>query len=138
MFDSIGQKIKELAKTLFTVEVIVAILTGIALMCTGEDVLVIGGICTAILGCGVAYISALVFYAFGELVDNSTKVADYVEKEAQAKKDDKPLIDKKPELGAVVYSRNHIVGPDFWTCPGCGKSNHKTTGTCGCGQSKTK
>ena len=142
MFDNIGEKIKELALSIFVIEVIAAVVSGIFLIFSGGDGLIIGGIITIIVGIAVAYLSVILIYAFGELVENSSIIANYISNEEDSKSC-APLIGKGAESAPGVYitetigTPGHKIEPDFWRCPRCGKSNHRTTGTCGCGQQKT-
>ena len=69
MYNNIGGKIKGLAQTMFIFEAIGAIITGVVLMATGED-LTLYGFLTLVCGPIVAYVGSLILYAFGELVED--------------------------------------------------------------------
>ena len=69
MYDNIGGKIKGLAKTMFIVEAIGAVITGIVLLATNDD-LIFAGLLTLFCGPIIAWISSWVLYAFGELVED--------------------------------------------------------------------
>lgn len=82
MFKNVGKKIKKLAKVVFIVGIIVftivnlfvSIIIGkIIYAPAGFVVLLIFGI--AIAGVILTYISSLFIYGFGELIDNSQKLA---------------------------------------------------------------
>ena len=72
MYDNIGKKIKVLAKAVFIVEAICAIIGGIITLITDED-LILFGILLLFLGPLVAWVSSWLLYGFGELID---KVGD--------------------------------------------------------------
>lgn len=74
MYDNIGGKIKGLAKAVFIVEAIAAVITGIALMAIDED-LILFGILTLILGPAIAWVSSWLLYGFGELIDKVCEIA---------------------------------------------------------------
>ena len=70
LYDNIGSKIKNLAKWIFIVEAIGAIITGLVLMFTDNDFILYGFLA---LVCGpiVAWVGSWILYAFGELVENT-------------------------------------------------------------------
>ena len=124
MFDNIGERIKELALSIFVIEVIAAVVSGIIMIVAGGDDLIVVGILTMIIGSALAYLSVILIYAFGELVENSTIIANCVANNEEARTNSSPRFAKKN------------IGPDYWLCPKCGKSNHNTAGTCACGHRK--
>lgn len=65
-----GAKIKKYAKTLFVIEAIAAIIAGLGMMASDEDMFLYG-ILIAVAGIAVAYISSLFMAAFGDLVQSS-------------------------------------------------------------------
>ena len=69
LYENIGSKIKNLAKWIFIVEAIGAIITGLVLLCKDED-LILYGLITLACGPIVAYIGSWILYAFGELVED--------------------------------------------------------------------
>ncbi len=69
MYDNIGGKIKGLAKTMFIVEAIGAIITGLVLLSIDED-LIGYGLLTLVCGPIVAWVGSWLLYAFGELVED--------------------------------------------------------------------
>lgn len=74
MYDNIGGKIKGLAKAVFIVEAIAAVIAGIALVAIDED-LILYGVLTLILGPAVAWVSSWLLYGFGELIDKVCEIA---------------------------------------------------------------
>ena len=77
MFDNIGQKVKAFAKGVFVTEVIAAIISGIVMICSGEDELILWGIITIIAGPLIGWLSSFLIYAFGQLVENSDILVYY-------------------------------------------------------------
>lgn len=77
LFGNIGKKVKGMALGVFFVEAIGAIITGIILMAEDDD-LIAFGLLTIILGPAVAWLSSLVLYAFGELVDKTCGIHNKV------------------------------------------------------------
>ena len=74
MYDNIGGKIKGLAKAVFIVEAIAAVIAGIALLAIDDD-LILFGVLTLILGPAVAWVSSWLLYGFGELIDRVSEIA---------------------------------------------------------------
>ena len=77
MYDNIGGKIKGLAKIIFIIEAVGAIITGIALLITG---VALSGLLILVCGPLVAWVSSWILYAFGELVENSNTINNTVKK----------------------------------------------------------
>lgn len=97
MFNNIGCKIKGLAKFICWVGIIISVLSGIAVILGGASGrsygsdyygerfashsaggAIIVGILIIVIGSILSWVSSFVLYGFGELVDNSRKVADRV------------------------------------------------------------
>ena len=66
LFDKVGEKIKALAKCLFFLEVVGAVVTGIIMMFSE---LFLIGLAIIVGGALAAYISALFVYGFGEIIE---------------------------------------------------------------------
>ena len=69
LYENIGSKIKNWAKWIFIVEAIGAIITGVVLMATDED-LIVYGLLTLVCGPIIAWVGSWILYAFGELVED--------------------------------------------------------------------
>ena len=69
LYENIGGKIKNWAKWIFIVEAIGAVMAGIALITTDDD-LILAGLLTLFCGPIVAYVGSWILYAFGELVED--------------------------------------------------------------------
>ena len=70
LYENIGGIIKNWAKWIFIFEAIGAIITGLVLLFTDED-LILYGLLTLVCGPIVAYIGSWILYAFGELVEKT-------------------------------------------------------------------
>ena len=88
LYENIGIKVKSLAKCVFIIETIVAIIAGVSFMATDEDLL-LSGFLSLICGPIIAWVSSWVLYAIGEAADGvrvqknieySTSDGKYVEK----------------------------------------------------------
>ena len=94
LYGNIGGKLKGLAKAMFIVETLAAIIGGIALIAIDED-LMLYGLLVLLVGPFVAYLGSWFLYAFGELVEkmcrnesNTKSILKFL-KENQ-KKEEKP------------------------------------------------
>ena len=81
MFTRIGKKIKTVATVLFYVLAVAFVIGAFYVIINFGQLLGIGnailiGILIALVGCLVAWLSSLMLYGFGELVDNSTIIKD--------------------------------------------------------------
>lgn len=146
MGENPGGKLKIIASVFFVLELIGSIIGAIAAMY--EDVII--GIIILVAGVFVSYLMNVGMYAFGELVENSTIIASNITGYSlQANNASNNHLSKLEMSDAQVLAsasqRNAYVSnntmrntnvPEFWTCSVCGKSNHRTVGTCGCGNRK--
>ncbi len=86
MFNNIGSKIKKLAKVVCWVSIILSIITGISLFIAAASgqadpiTAVTSGIVTVVVGVLVSWLGCFLLYGFGELVDNSTRIREMMEK----------------------------------------------------------
>ncbi|MBR3019839.1 MAG: hypothetical protein IKH57_22660 [Clostridia bacterium] len=94
MFSRIGKKIKIVATVLFYILAVASVIGGFyvifnfgSLLGTGNAILL--GILIALLGCLTAWISALLVYGYGELVDNSAIIKDMLQGGAPAPQQEK-------------------------------------------------
>ena len=94
MFNNIGGKIKVLAKVLCWVGIAFSVIMGIVILAGGETVRVTingeyssvsnvpAGILTIVLGSLFSWIGSFFAYGFGQLVENSDKLAEKAGKNA--------------------------------------------------------
>lgn len=73
LYADIGKKIKSWAKWIFVVELTIIIVLAIAMILSGEDGIVVAGFILLLLGPLVAFVSTWILYAFGELVDKTSR-----------------------------------------------------------------
>jgi len=83
LFGNSGKKVKSLALGVFFVEAIGSIITGIILMGIGiifmvTDYFIAFGLLAIVFGPAIAWLSSLVLYAFGELVDKTCGIHNKV------------------------------------------------------------
>ena len=76
MFDNIGGKIKGLAATICWLGIIASLGIGISLISLEEEITTAIGIVIIILGALFSWISSFLTYGFGQLVENSDKMAN--------------------------------------------------------------
>lgn len=74
MYDNIGKKIKGLAKALFIIEAIAAVIAGIVFWSIDEEFFFIG-LLVIVGGALLAWISSWFLYGFGELIDKTCDIA---------------------------------------------------------------
>ena len=79
MFNNIGGKIKALAKVICWIGIIASVIGGIGMMIADED-MILYGLFTAVGGALISWIGSFFTYGFGELIDNTSKLAAHAEK----------------------------------------------------------
>lgn len=124
-YENIGNKIKGLAQMAFVVEAIAAVITGIALMASDED-LILYGLLVLIAGPIIAWVSSWLLYGFGQLIENSDIIAEEYnrknekhEKVVEKNKERKQEQRKKAIKATIV---NPEISEDEFidiTCPNC-------------------
>lgn len=98
MYYNIGSKIKGLAKAIFIIETISAIIAGgIFIFNEGEPII---GLIIIIAGPFAAWISTLLIYGFGELIDKTSEIARNTANSAKAIENDTKRINTMKELYA--------------------------------------
>ncbi len=138
MYDNIGGKIKGLAKAMFIVEVIGAVIAGIALVATDAGFILIG-LLTLFCGPIIAWVGSWILYAFGELVEDihairnkeGTVAEEKAKREADIKRTTEEIIDNTPvvyETVMPVHDKKH----DTYACPSCGSALRKGQEQCLC------
>ena len=113
MFSNIGQKVKKIAKLVFTVGTFVSAVGGIVMMATGDNGLfILLGLLVIGLGILGAWIAACLVYGFGELISTNTAI-----KEKLCGKD--PEETAGPVSSVTVTDKPGVEG----TCDICGAVN---------------
>ncbi len=158
MFERAGKKIKSVAKGYFVTALIVSIVIGVVLLVIGLDfgnrdgeTLMCVGVGMAIVGPIVAWLSALLMYGFGVLVEKAEM--DLIRYAAPKRvRDHLGVSDKCETCGAVVApdakfctgcgnavsaaSQRSVSVPGGWKCISCGRVNLRYQTTCSCGAKK--
>ena len=140
MFENAGRKIKSIAKAWFVIQCVAAFVGGIAVISADEDLVLLF---LLILGGGflVAWISSLLLYGFGEIVDTAIENR-YVRKVAPQPKTvvncGNSGVQRVPTQPQAQSTAPHqaVAGSDSWVCPACKTKNLATRTTCwSCGKS---
>lgn len=148
MFDNIGGKIKTLVKILCWLGIIASCIIGLLAMQES----VIAGLITAIFGSLASWISSFFAYAFGELVENSSIIAQNTSKynTTPAKSNPAPVTTPYAPVNPATPSGNTPVfsappaqqsvqynDDNSWTCPKCSRRNLANRDSCwSCGFQK--
>ena len=90
MFEHIGRKIKRFAKFLFWVGIVVSVMIGIMFAKAADSFLAF--LLAVVVGFVVSYLSVIVLYMFGQLVDNSDIIAENSERQVKLLKDMKAAL----------------------------------------------
>lgn len=81
MFKNIGGKIKGLAKVICIIEIAASIVAGFDMMGSGHNDAMVGmGLAVMIGGSLVSWIGSFFIYGFGELIENTTVIAELAAK----------------------------------------------------------
>lgn len=81
MFKNIGGKIKGLAKVICIVGIAISVVAGISMIGSGYNGAMVGmGLAVMIVGSLVSWIGSFFAYGFGELIENTTVIAELAAK----------------------------------------------------------
>lgn len=80
MFKNIGGKIKGLAKVNCIVGIAISVVVGIGMIDSGNDAMIAVGVLVMIVGLLVSWIGSFFVYGFGELIENTTVIAELAAK----------------------------------------------------------
>ena len=123
LYENIGSKIKNWAKWIFIIEAIGAIITGLVLLFTDED-LILYGFLTLVCGPIVAWVSSWILYGFGELVEKT------VDNENNTRQILKKLNEKSTTNNVILIEKTtnakQAVDSHKWRCDGCGNMRTQT------------
>lgn len=115
MFDKISGKIKSLATVITWFGIIASVIAGLQNMPAGIFII--------ILGCLGSWVCGMLVYGFGQLIENSDKLANHFVPEEE----------KEPEASPVAESQP----AEPWICFSCRTENHGRRSYCiQCGTSK--
>ena len=140
MYSDSGKKVMNLATILATLVVIVSVIEGIVVWVTMGRVRQ-GGLGFVIflvvvaLGAAIAYVSYLMMYAFGELVDNSSQILRVLSEKSNASAESNTSPSGRMYPNAVPEQKKEgSVASGMTVCPFCKKQLPKGTVFCGgCG-----
>lgn len=125
MYDNIGGKIKGLAKFLFLVDALAAVVSGIVMMGSDDDLVGLGFL-VIFGGVLIAWVSTWLLYGFGQLIENSDIIAqefsrknEKYEKKVAQKLENKKNLRRKEAIDKI--ENVNIDDEEFVdvTCPGC-------------------
>ncbi len=68
MFNEIGKKIKGVASAVCWIQIVIYAIMGIVLMVSSKE-LILAGFLVGSIGCLIAWLSSIVLYGFGEIID---------------------------------------------------------------------
>ena len=129
LYENIGSKIKNWAKWIFVIEAIGAVITGVVLLFTDED-LILYGLLALVCGPIVAYIGSWILYAFGELVektaDNENNTRQILKKLNEKSTDASITFIKNKEYGNKTTNTPQTASTHKWLCDGCKKMRTQT------------
>lgn len=95
MFSNVGQTIKRVSAAVFVFQIILFIIIGAVIISIDED-LTFAGICIMIAGGFIGWLSILVIYGFGELVDRAIRIDETL----------------NPDNSAISIGKCEICGKD--------------------------
>lgn len=137
MYENIGGKIKGLAQSIFIIETIGAIVTGIILLLLNRIFL---GLLVLFSGPIIAWVSSWLMYGFGQLIDNSDmlvtflgKQLDQNESKNDSDKNFKDIANEKTSQSMKTFRTSQSnISTNIKRCPLCGeKVTSKTCNFCG-------
>jgi hypothetical protein len=156
IFSNPGRRIKNWAKVLYVIEIIVAVIGGIAMIAADDDMFLFG-LLTAAVGILAAFITALFLYAFGELVESSQENRDINRQILLTLGGNAPQAPQQAPQYAPQYAPQQSAAPaapqrvkptpvpsgdttpGVWYCRSCGNATSNSYSTCTqCGLPKSR
>lgn len=120
MFNNVGSKIKLVARVVCWVGIVAAVLSGLIFMLNAAHGMgILGGLLIMLLGALGSWISSLLIYGFGQLVENSDVLAlraFRMEKTLKAPE----VCENTPEQMVVPETENTVSKLENTLCPHCG------------------
>ncbi len=146
MFKNAGQKIKSIAQGAFIIEMIAGIIGGFVIMSAvdmygGQGFL---GLLTIVLSPCVAYLSNILIYGFGVLVERAEKALNNYSQDSPSKHITTTTYNSR-NSSDILKSAASKIGDhttstsenSVWTCPSCGQFNRNKYTRCEkCGKPK--
>lgn len=155
IFSNPGRRIKNWAKVLYVIEIIAAVIGGIAMIAADDDMFLFG-LLTAAVGILAAFITALFLYAFGELVESSQENRDINRQILLTLGGNAPQAPQQAPQYAPQYAPQQSAPaapqrvrptpvpsgdttPGVWYCRSCGNATSNSYSTCTqCGLPKSR
>ena len=146
IFSNPGRRIKNWAKVLYVIEIIAAVIGGIAMIAADDDMFLFG-LLTAAVGILAAFITALFLYAFGELVESSQENRDINRQILHTLGGNAPQAPQQAPQYAPQYAPQQSAPaapqrvrptpvpsgdttPGVWYCRSCGNATSNAYATC--------
>ncbi len=140
MFENVGSKIKKIAKLLFAIGVVLSVLLFIIMLILaipsidyGDGalgiILLLIGIFSLIIGPIISWLSVLLLYAFGEMVEKTVSIENSVCDNSDTICDDI----KDSNTDSTIKNRKTEIDTSVKKCKYCGKKVPLTTERCECG-----
>ncbi len=101
MFNNVGGKIKAIAKVVAWIGIVICVIYGFVLLVSVEDMALVGLIVMTV-GSLLSWVSSLVLYGFGELIDNSAVIANKKESAPTKENTKETPIDKWLQQGLIT------------------------------------
>ncbi len=79
MFVNIGGKIKKLSESLTLIGITLSLIAAIAIMCFMKEIGIVIGIVVGVIGSLVSWYGSFALYGYGQLIENSDKLASMSE-----------------------------------------------------------
>ena len=133
MFNSIGQKIKSLAKVFFWIGVIGSAVSGIVMMTADDEVMIVFGVLTIVFGIMFSWVGNFFIYGFGQLVENSDRMVQLLEsgtvstkRERKAESECAPQPKQAPKAAKAVPQPSEPGEEKEMACPHCAQQLYVT------------
>ncbi len=141
--ENIGKEIKRIISFVLSIETVACVITGVAVACIDFEYLWWVGLLILVVGSLLCWLSYLLIYAFGELVDKvcliEQKLTGTESPSSNQNEPNNKSFSKLSSITPLASSNNQSTkqaAPNEWKCPACGVINQNYVGTCGCGQTK--
>lgn len=135
MFNNPGQKIKNLAIASFIINCLAAVIGGIVLICDDYGW---AGVATIAGGIFIAYVTALLLYGFGELIDKTCDIERHTWAAVKGNPENQLIKNSLTSASTVQTQSSNIFRTpkaNEWKCT-CGKIHQPYESSCICGKTK--
>lgn len=125
MYKNVGAKIKALATVFLALWILVSVITGITVIAVNEY-LVWVGIAVILIGSAMGWLAGIMVYAYGELVDRTTKIEMLLRLSAMS--GPVPSAEAPSRSSSEIFCKKCGTKYDLSAgtiCPSCGCDNHR-------------